>query len=163
MTFNKQAQLETLHIAAFPYQADFNDPDALFYEGVAVNTAAARVYTVNSGAVTLFTSIGYAAVISGTGLDLSSTNATALYEEEPMLYCSINTTSSHGTDSYAVNGEQSWGVLQEIEEGWPYYIPKVIGTYVLQKRSSSRNYLRMGWDTMKQQGVAHLHCLERVA
>jgi hypothetical protein len=72
-------------------------------------------------------------VISGSGIDVKTLNATTPYDEQPMLYHSINTTASHGTAAYDVNGEQSWGILQEIQGGWPYYSPKVIGTYVLQK------------------------------
>lgn len=127
------AQLENLHIGAWPYQADFSDPLAGYYEDATLNTAAARIYAINSGAVTLFTSIGYAPVISGLGHDLKTLNATTPYDEQPMLYYSINTTASHNTDSYNIDGEQSWGVLQEIQDAWPYYIPRVIGSYVLKK------------------------------
>ncbi len=104
MTFNMQAQLETLHIGAWPYQADFNNPNTLPFEDASVNTAAARLYAVNSGATTIFASIGYAAVISGSGIDMASLNATTPYDETPMLYHSINTTASHGTAGYNVNG-----------------------------------------------------------
>jgi nitrilase len=128
-----QAQLETLHIGAWPYQADFDEPDALFFEDAPNNVGAARMYAVNSGAVTLFTSIGYAAVISGLGVTQVEMKASASYDQNPMLYHSINTTSALNTPTYNINGEQSWGVLQQIEEGWPSYVPKVIGTYVLKK------------------------------
>lgn len=128
-----QAQLETLHIGAWPYQTYENDPNALPFEDYSVNIAAARLYAVNSGATTLFTSIGHAHIISGSGIDIVSLNATVPYDETPMLIYSINTTASHGTPLYDIDGEQSWGVLKEIESGWPYQIPKVMGTYVVKK------------------------------
>lgn len=134
MTFSMQAQLETLHIAAFPYQSDFNDPSALPFEDADNNIAAARVYAINAGAVTLFTSIGYATIISSSGVTLAEIKASVPYEEEPMLYYSLNTTEDRGQNSgYDVDGEQSWGVLMEIERGWPASIPKVEGTYVVKK------------------------------
>jgi hypothetical protein len=85
MTFNMQAQLETLHIGAWPYQTYQGDPGVLFFENYDVQLAAARVYAINSGAVTLFTSIGLAGVIDGTRLDVVWMNATTPYTK-PILY-----------------------------------------------------------------------------
>lgn len=141
-----QAQFETLHIGAWPYQADFNS-DTLPFESASVNTAAARLYAVNSGATTIFASIGYVAVISGSGIDVASLNTATPYDEMPMLYHSINTTHAHGIAGYNVDGEQSWGVLKQVEDAWPYQIPKIEGTFVRKKvmgieelRASARGY-----------------------
>lgn len=133
MTFPMQAQLETLHIAAFPYQPLFNDPLALSFENADNNIAAARVYAINSGAVTLFTSIGYAAVLSSSGTTLAEMDADVPYETEPVLYYSMDTTGMGGRAGFDVDGEQSWGVLREIERAWPGGVPKVRGAYVGKK------------------------------
>ncbi|KAE9967685.1 hypothetical protein BLS_006236 [Venturia inaequalis] len=133
MTFPMQAQLETLHIAAFPYQPPFNDPLALSFENADNNIAAARVYAINSGAVTLFTSIGYATILSSSGTTLAEISADVPYATEPVLYYSINTTDKGVRAGFDVDGEQSWGVLREIEEGWPGGVPRVRGAYVGKK------------------------------
>lgn len=132
MTFNMQAQAENIHVAAYPYNPDYNDSNALYWETLEVNGAATRLYAVNSGAITLMTSIGYSAVLSGEGLVTAEVKASVPYDEQPMLYASINTTAFSNV-SYNVDGEQSWGILQQIEDSWPYYVPKVEGTYVKQK------------------------------
>ncbi|KAG9562598.1 aliphatic nitrilase-like protein, partial [Aureobasidium melanogenum] len=131
MTFTMQSQLENIHIAAAPYTPDLDDPDAQYWETLEVNSAAVRTYAVNSGAVTLWAGVGYSAVYSAHGLETAEAKAAVSFDEQPMLYDSINTTG-FGTATYDINGEQSWGVLQQIVDGWPYYIPKVIGTYVLK-------------------------------
>ncbi|TGO37200.1 hypothetical protein BHYA_0103g00220 [Botrytis hyacinthi] len=58
MTFNMQAQIETLHITSFPYMPDANDSEALSWESEEVHVAAARTYAVNSGAPFIFASAG---------------------------------------------------------------------------------------------------------
>lgn len=127
-----QAQAENIHIAAAPYTPDANNPDALFWETLEVNSAAVRTYAVNSGAITLWAGIGYSAVYSAEGLERVVALAAVPFADEPLLYDSINTTG-FGNSTYYTNGEQSWGVLKEIVNGFPNYIPKVIGTYVLRK------------------------------
>ncbi|KAL3421938.1 hypothetical protein PVAG01_06094 [Phlyctema vagabunda] len=133
MTFIMQAQLENLHIAAAPYTPDLKDPDAEYWETLEVNSAAIRTYAVNSGAVTLWAGVGYSAVYSKNGLEQAEVLAAVPYDKQPMLYSSINTTTFTSDYTYDINGEQSWGILKQIEDGWPYYIPKVVGTYVLKK------------------------------
>lgn len=128
-----QAQMEDLHIAAAPYTPDLADPNAQYWESLEVNAAAIRVYAVNSGAVTLWAGVGYSAVYSALGLETAEVLAAVPFEEQPLLYDSIDTTGFGKRGSYDVEGEQSWGVLKEIEEGWPYYIPKVVGSYVKRK------------------------------
>lgn len=133
MTFPMQAQLENLHIGSWPYQSDYNDTDALFFERAEANMAASIVFAINSGATTLFTAIGYAAAVSSAGDIVAEEKAATSMTEQPMLYYSMNTTATHGTAKYNIDGELSWGVLKEIESAWAYYIPKVTGTYVVQK------------------------------
>lgn len=80
-----QAQLETLHMGAWPYQSYAGDPKALAFEDYGVQTPAARLYEVNSGAATLFASTGAVGVIDGSGIDVLWMNATASFETEPIF------------------------------------------------------------------------------
>ncbi|KAF2033550.1 hypothetical protein EK21DRAFT_98239 [Setomelanomma holmii] len=105
MIFNTQAQAEPLHIAAWPYTPVEADPFAAYWESFEVNLAATRLYAVNAGAPLVFASI-------------------------PIMYHSLNTTGLAKTVPYTSDGEQSWGVLQEMVAGFPSYIPKVVGALV---------------------------------
>jgi len=89
---------------------------------------------LESGTTTLFTSIGYAAVVSNLGSVVAEQKLASSMTEEPMLYYSMNTTAIHNTFWYNIDGEQSWSVLEKIEATWPSYIPKVTGTYTFCER-----------------------------
>jgi nitrilase len=132
-TFPLLAQSENVYIAAAPYTPDAKNSKAQDWETYEVNSAAIRTYAVNSGAVTLWAGVGYSAVYGGNGLELAEISATVDFDEQPFLYADVNTTGFDRSITYNINGEESWGVLKQIEEGWPYYIPKVIGTFVLRK------------------------------
>lgn len=81
-----QAQLEDLRIGSAPYTPDANNADALYWESQEVNSAALRVYAVNSGALTVWTGVGYAAVYSGgEGLQQAEMLAAAPYDTDPIL------------------------------------------------------------------------------
>ncbi|OMP88072.1 Nitrilase, arylacetone-specific [Diplodia seriata] len=132
MTFPMQAQLEDVHIASFPYMPDANDATAQYWEALEVNAAAARTYAVNAGAVTLFAAVGHAAVYDGTGIEVASIEQSVDYDERPILYASVNATAFR-REAYDVDGEQSWGTLQQVVDAFPAYIPKVEGTFVEKK------------------------------
>ncbi|KAK0640471.1 Nitrilase [Lasiodiplodia hormozganensis] len=135
MTFPQQAQLEDVHVAAFPYMPSANDPRALSWESLEVNAAAARLYAVNSGAVTLFAAVGYSAVYAADGTEVASVEADVDWDEQPLLFASVN-ASAFRREAYDVDGEQSWGVLKQIEGAWPASVPKVNGTFVEKKTVS---------------------------
>ncbi|KAL3477424.1 aliphatic nitrilase-like protein [Aspergillus californicus] len=130
MTFNVQAQAETLHIASWPQIPDSNDPNAEAFETAEVNIAAARVYAVNSGAPVAMAAVGNVRFIGSDGLEITSVNASTSFDETPLVYTSFNTTGLAGTTPYTTDGEQSWGILQQIRAGFPSYIPRVIGDFV---------------------------------
>lgn len=129
MTFAMQAQLESVHIGSWPYTPNYNNSDALYWESAEVNMAAASLYAANSGAWTLVPSVGRAAVFSPLGFEVNHIDADASFNFEPMLYHSINTTAFSKTP-YNINGEQSWGVVEQIVNGWPAAVPKQNGTFV---------------------------------
>ncbi|KAL3434971.1 carbon-nitrogen hydrolase [Aspergillus tetrazonus] len=126
MTFPMQAQAEAIHIGAFPYMPDYGAAGTESWEAAEVNMAAASVYATNSGAYTLIPVVGRAAAFYPSGLEMAHISATASYTEHPYLLVSVNTTG-FATIQPSVEGEQSWGVLEQIRNGWPEDVPKVIG------------------------------------
>ncbi|KAH6651437.1 carbon-nitrogen hydrolase [Truncatella angustata] len=130
MTFVMQAQLENIHVAAFPYAPDFGvDPQA--WESAEVGAAAARAYAVSSGAYVIMPSIGTAAIFSNGGGTMSLINATDSPEIN-YITATINTTT-FSSATYDTDGEQSWAALQQIVAEFPSYIPKVASAYFEKK------------------------------
>lgn len=121
-----QAQAEAIHIGAFPYMPDYGAAGTESWEAAEVNMAAASVYATNSGAYTLIPVVGRAAAFYPSGLEMAHISATASYTEHPYLLVSVNITG-FATIQPSVEGEQSWGVLEQIRNGWPEDVPKVIG------------------------------------
>ena len=157
MTFTMQSQAETLHLASWPckhfsidlYQStdhvqdtpDEKDASAAYWESLEVNLAAARLYAVNANAPLVFASVGNARFLDAQGLDLTVVDANTTTEEVPLVYQSFNTTGLAGTVPYITNGEQSWGVLQQLVDGFPAYIPKVVGEFVARQRHPVKDLL----------------------
>ncbi|CAN9406065.1 unnamed protein product [Alternaria sp. RS040] len=112
---------------------DAADPQAEPFESLEMNLAAARVYAVNSNAPAVFAPVGNARFLDAQGLDFSVVEAKASTEERPLLYHSFNISRLSETVPYTINGEQSWGVLQQIYDSFPNYIPKVVGTFVQRR------------------------------
>ncbi|KAH8684026.1 aliphatic nitrilase-like protein [Ilyonectria robusta] len=129
MTFPMQAQAEAIHIASWPYTPDPKDISAQYWESAEVNMAAASLYAVNSGAYTLVATVGRAAAFGPDGLEFTSIPAYVPSETSPFLMLSINTTGFSSRPAYNIDGEQSWGILKEIEQGWPEGVPKKNGTF----------------------------------
>ncbi|KAH7121815.1 aliphatic nitrilase-like protein [Dactylonectria estremocensis] len=129
MTYPMQAQAEAIHIALWPYIPDPKDTSAQYWETAEVNMAAASMYAVNSGAYTLAAAVGRAAAFGPDGLEITSIPAYIPGELNPFLMLSINTTGFSSLPAYNVNGEQSWGILKEIEASWPAGVPKKNGTF----------------------------------
>ena len=136
MTFITQAQKENLHIGPFPYLADPGDSDALWWEDLHANMGLGETYAVNSGAYVMVPAVGGAFVSDPLANIVAQMNATADFDEFPVLYTNINITSFNTSETYDVDGQTSWGILQEIVAGYPDYIPKVEGTFVVQKNIS---------------------------
>jgi hypothetical protein len=81
--------------------------------------AAARVFAINAGTVSLVPAIGGAAIFSSTGVKLASSEANDSFEDFPILYATgINATAFNNV-TYQANGEQSWDTLLQIEEAFP--------------------------------------------
>ncbi|KAK6200844.1 hypothetical protein LQW54_009427 [Pestalotiopsis sp. IQ-011] len=130
MTFVMQAQAENIHVAAFPYAPDFGvDPAA--WESAEVGAAAARAYSVNSGAYVIMPAVGTASIFGNDGSTLSIINATDSPDVNYITATLNTTTFSNAT--YDSDGEQSWAALQQIVAEFPSYIPKVNSTFFAKK------------------------------
>ncbi|KAL4951548.1 aliphatic nitrilase-like protein [Aspergillus filifer] len=140
MTFPMQAQKEAIHIGAWPYMPDFGASGAEAWERAEVNMAAASTYATNSGAYVLAPVVGRAAAFGPDGLEIAHVGAGVSYEEHPYLLVSINTTGFADRLPFDVEGEQSWGVLEEIRDGWPTDVPKVKGTFTERVLNDVRSF-----------------------
>lgn len=109
---------------------DSGNSEAAYWESLDVNVAATRTYAVNSQAPVAMAAVGNVRFIDGFGIDLEVIEASASFDKVPLVYTSFNTTGLGSTVPYDTDGEQSWGILQQINAGFPSYIPKVIGSYV---------------------------------
>ncbi|TGO27080.1 hypothetical protein BPAE_0048g00520 [Botrytis paeoniae] len=116
-----QAQNETLHIASFP----------------------SRTYAVNSGAPFIFASVGKVRFIDSSGMDVSVTPLSISIETVPLVYQSFNTTEMAATEPYDADAQQSWDVLEEIQTGFPSYIPEVHGDLVPREKFPIRELLAL--------------------
>ncbi|KAL4958974.1 aliphatic nitrilase-like protein [Aspergillus stella-maris] len=140
MTFPMQAQKEAIHIGAWPYMPDFGVRGAEAWERAEVNMAAASVYATNSGAYVLAPSVGRAAVFGPDGLEVSHVGEGVSGKKEPFLLVGIDTTGVVGGVPFDVEGEQSWGVLEEIRDGWPGDVPKVKGVFTERVLNDVRSF-----------------------
>ncbi|KAJ5950276.1 uncharacterized protein N7479_008689 [Penicillium vulpinum] len=134
MTFNIQSQRETLHIAAWPFTPDEGATDAEPYETAEINVASARTYAANAGAPFVFATVGNARFLDSDGLDIKVVDASVSFDDVPLVYASFNTTGLAGTEPYDADGEQSWGILEQMKSGFPSYIPNVLGKLVPRKK-----------------------------
>lgn len=120
---------------------DAADESAAYWESLEINLASARVYAVNANAPLVFSSVGNARFLDAQGLDLTVVDAKTSTREQPLVYHSFNTTGLAATTPYTTDGEQSWGILQQIAKGFPSYIPKVVGSFVPKRSTSIKDLL----------------------
>lgn len=92
--------------------------------------AAARTYAVNTGSPLVYATVGNARFINSEGRDITVVNASVPFDDAPLVYTSLNTTGLASTEPYDADTEQSWGILQQINSGFPSYIPKILGNLV---------------------------------
>lgn len=137
------SQYENIHLGPFPYLADPGDPEALFWEDIIQESASARAYAMTSGTYNFMAAIGAAAAFDPQGNTIAEIAASVDMVETPMLYAAINTTSFNTSKTYDIDGQASWGILQEILEAYPKDIPRVEGS-LIPSREKSVAWLRTG-------------------
>ncbi|KAF2159220.1 hypothetical protein M409DRAFT_37986 [Zasmidium cellare ATCC 36951] len=130
MTIPMQAQLENIHLSEFSYLVDDDVKGANWWEVTTVNLGAEAHYAVLSGAYVFHSGIGAVWVIDPTGVVLANISSEVGFDEVPVLYYSINTTSFNTSKTYDVDGGVSWSVVEQIRNGFPSYIPRDPGTFV---------------------------------
>ncbi|PYI11620.1 aliphatic nitrilase [Aspergillus sclerotiicarbonarius CBS 121057] len=143
MTFPMQAQVENFHIGPFPYMGDPGDENYLWWEGAEANRGAVGLYSNLAGAYSFVAAVGYSFVSSPLAQVVTHTSAKASFDDHPMLYHSLDTTTFNKSETYNADSQVSWGVLQQIYGGFPAYIPDIEGTLV-PERNVSINYLLTG-------------------
>lgn len=134
--FLMAAQIEHLHIGPFPYLADQGDQDSLWWENIVQEEANGRAYAWQSGAYNFMAAIGAARAFDPLGNTIASIDAVANMSEFPLLYASANTSSFNISQTYDLNGQNSWDIVKEMYESYPDYIPHVGGNLVGYREKS---------------------------
>ncbi|KAF2621870.1 aliphatic nitrilase [Macroventuria anomochaeta] len=142
MTFAMQAQTENFHLGAFPYMGDVGDDKYLWWEGAQANTGAVGLYSNLAGAYSFVSAIGHSFVVDPLAQVVASISANASFDEFPMLYHSLDTTGFNTSKTYDSDSQVSWGVLQQISDAFPKYIPAVEGSLVPKRNVSIQSLLR---------------------
>ncbi|ETS76208.1 hypothetical protein PFICI_11595 [Pestalotiopsis fici W106-1] len=130
MTFTMHAQMENWHLGPFPYMVDANNTDALWWEGAFAEMATMGHYANLGNTYTFTAAVGVAFVMTPLSQLDAYMSDTIDFDEHPMLYHSINTSSFDSSITYDANAQVSWGVLQQILQGFPSYIPRDEGDFV---------------------------------
>lgn len=143
MTFNMHVQMESVHMAPFPYLADAGDESSLWWENEWINTGTVGVYSVLGGTYSLTPAVGVAFITDPLGYRVAHMSANVSFEESPLLFHSFNTSTFNDTATYDVDGQMSWGVLEQIRNSFPAYVPKVEGGLVPHQNHSIA-YLQTG-------------------
>ncbi|WP_416958044.1 nitrilase-related carbon-nitrogen hydrolase [Streptomyces sp. Agncl-13] len=113
MTYNMLAQLEAVHIAAWPY----NSPPGSavqWWEDVDVALSAARMYAINGSCYVLLPSAGYGAVLDPRGQFLVK----SVSGKEDLLYAVVD-PSTFTSKTADPEGETSYGVLRLLARTYP--------------------------------------------
>lgn len=142
MTFSMHAQIENFHIAAFPWGPDLGIDVGL--ESADVSLASARIYAVTGSTWVFMPSVGTAAVIAPNGTVVRQIEASRSPLAEPMIYYSLDTAEFAETPEYDLDGDFSWAALQQINGGYPEYIPKEEGKFIPFRENSIARMKREG-------------------
>lgn len=133
--FIMASQYENIHLGPFPYLADPVNPAALFWEDYIQESATARAYAMTTGSYNYMAAIGAAGAFDPLGNTIAEMSANVDMVETPMLYATIN-TAFNTSKTYDVDGQTSWGILQEIVNAYPKDIPRVEGNLILYREKS---------------------------
>ncbi|GKZ26572.1 hypothetical protein AbraIFM66951_002630 [Aspergillus brasiliensis] len=141
MTFPMQAQVENFHLGPFPYMGNPGDKRYLWWEGADANTGTVGHYSNLAGAYSFVAAVGYSFVSDPLAQVVASIGADASFEDHPILYYSLNSSSFNMSKTYDPDSQVSWAVLQQIQQGFPGYIPLVEGSLVPRKNVSIASML----------------------
>ncbi|KAF3040451.1 hypothetical protein E8E12_002097 [Didymella heteroderae] len=136
MTFAMQAQTENFHLGPFPYMGDVGDDRYLWWEGALANTGTMGHYSNLAGAYSFVPAIGHGFVVDPLAQVVASTSANASFEQSPILYHSLDTSNFNVSRTYDPDSQVSWAVLQQMNDAFPRYIPKMEGKLVPRKNVS---------------------------
>lgn len=120
---------------------DRGDDNYLWWEGAEANTGTIGHYSNLAGAYSFVAAVGYTFVSSPLSQVVASISAKASFDDHPMLYHSLDTSSFNSSKTYDADSQVSWAVLQQINEAFPAYIPNVEGNLVPEKNVSIASLL----------------------
>lgn len=140
MTFPVHAQVENIHIAAFPWAPDLDVDTGVTRSEVSI--AAARLYAVVGSSYVFMPAVGTAAVIAPNGTTVASIQASDCANETPILYHSINATEFISSNLTYDTTEYSWAALQQVNDAYPSYIPKDVNSSFISHRLNSISEMR---------------------
>lgn len=129
MTFILQAQRENWHLAPFPYMLDANNTEAAWWESAFANMGTLGHYANLAGAYSFTAAVGVAFVVTPLSQLDGYMSHLVDFDEQPIFYHSINTSSFDSSVTYDADSQTSWGVLQQILAGFPSYIPRDEGDF----------------------------------
>ncbi|KAJ5354226.1 Aliphatic nitrilase [Penicillium brevicompactum] len=140
MTFAVHAQLENIHIAAFPWAPDLDVDTGVTRSEVSI--AAARLYAVVGSSYVFMPAVGTAAVFAPNGTTVASIQASDCVDDTPILYHSINATVFVSSNLTYDTTEYSWAALQQVNDAYPSYIPKDVNNSFIGHRQNSISEMR---------------------
>lgn len=135
MTFAVHAQLENIHIAAFPWAPDLDVDTGVTRSEVSI--AGARLYAVVGSTYVFMPAVGTAAVFAPNGTTVASIQASDCVNETPILYHTINATDFNSGNLTYDTTEYSWAAVQQIKDAYPSYIPKNANNSFISHRENS--------------------------
>ncbi|PYH92067.1 carbon-nitrogen hydrolase [Aspergillus ellipticus CBS 707.79] len=143
MTFPLAAQRPKLHIGNFPYVLDDCDDSEAWSFHAGLTKAATGSYAFLSGAYVLMPAVGYAFIMDNITNIVVDISASVDFDETPILYHTFPNSSLFFSDeTYDEDAQISWGVLQQISEGFPTDIPQEEGNLVPHREVSVAQLLR---------------------
>lgn len=103
---------------------------SLGYESSEVITALASVYANVGNTALILSSIGSSTIYPGGATPMwTRNNDEDSYDAVPIIYRDVNSTAFANT-TYNANSKTSWGSYQNINQGFPSYIPDDMGTFI---------------------------------
>ena len=113
-----------------------------------VNWSAWRTYAIQSSAINVGPGVGAGAIWNGQAQVLGQVDAAVPYVVQPIVYATVNSTA-FANSSYNISGDNSWGILPQITNSNPAYIPRENGTFVdrvlnpiVELEAAARNFIK---------------------
>lgn len=108
---------------------DANNTEAAWWESAFANMGTLGHYANLAGAYSFTAAVGVAFVVTPLSQLDGYMSHLVDFDEQPIFYHSINTSSFDSSVTYDADSQTSWGVLLQILAGFPSYIPRDEGDF----------------------------------